>query len=42
MAILDKAGAEMYADLAPGLDEIEGGRFAIDGVEALFSKYGAR
>ena len=43
MAILEKAGPELYAELVPGLNDIEAGRFASDEeVEAVFRKYDAR
>ena len=43
MAILEKSGPELYAELAPGLDDAEAGRFAsAEEVDAVFRKYGAR
>ena len=43
MAILEKVGPELYAELVPGLNDVEAGRFASDEeVEAVFRKYDAR
>ena len=43
MAVLEKAGPELYADLAPGLDDAAAGNFAPDAeVEAVFQKHSIR
>ena len=43
MHILEKAGPELYAELVPGLDDIEAGRLAApEAVDAVFRKYGVR
>ena len=43
MAILDKAGPKLYAELAPGLADSEARRYATDEeVAGVFAKYGIR
>lgn len=43
MAILEKAGPELYSELAAGLDDADAGHFAPDSeVDALLKKHGIR